>query len=170
MTTLPTTFPSSSLASRRTVLIGFGATALLAAAGCTTTTQPTGSSAGASSEGAAYLRRIREQAGLSPLSPDGQLERAALEQSAYMAQTGKMAHTTSFGRDFASRMQKNGVRGMSAENVAAGRFGMDRLFEMWMASTRHRNNMLNPNFRRFGLAYTADASGERRYWALVLGV
>lgn len=153
---------------RRLVLTGIGATALLALAGCGTT-QPTGSSAGASSEGSAHLRRIRERHGLPNLSADSRLERAALEQTAYMAQSGRMAHTTGLGRDFASRMRSNGIRGAAAENLAHGRFGMERLFEMWMNSAGHRSNMLNPQMGRFGLAYTYDASGERRYWALVLG-
>lgn len=163
-------FPSAPFLAvdRRFVLTGLGATALLVLAGCGTM-QTTGSSAGASSEGAVYLRRIREQRGLPGLTADSRLERAALEQSAYMAQSGRMAHTTGLARDFSSRMKSNGVRGAAAENLAHGRFGMERLFEMWMNSTGHRNNMLNPQMGRFGLAYTYDASGERRYWALVLG-
>lgn len=159
---------SASTVDRRFVLVGLAATALLALAGCGTM-QTTGASAGASSEGAAHLRRIREQHGLPPLSADARLERAALEQSAHMAQSGRMAHTTGFGRDFASRMRSNGIRGAAAENLAHGRFGTERMFEMWMASSGHRNNMLNPQMGRFGLAYTYDAGHERRYWALVLG-
>jgi uncharacterized protein YkwD len=169
MTILDSQFSSPIYPDRRLVLAGLGATALLGLAGCGTMQKPTGSSAGASSEGAAHLRRIREQNGLSTLSADRRLERAALEQSAFMAQAGKMDHTTGLGRDFASRVKNNGIKGAAAENLAVGRFGMERLFEMWMASTGHRNNMLNPAFGQFGLAYTHDASGERRYWALVLG-
>jgi len=154
---------------RRFVLTGVGATLLLGLSGCGTMQTPTGSGAVASKDGAPILRRIREQHGLPVMSPDRTLERAALEQSAFMAQAGKMDHTTGPGRDFASRVKNNGIKGAAAENLAVGRFGMEKLFDMWMASTGHRNNMLNPAFGKFGLAYTYDASGERRYWALVLG-
>lgn len=151
---------------RRELLLGLGAAGIATLAGCGTAMK-TGASAGASSQGAPYLRTIRQAQGLSVLSADRRLEQAALEQSAYMAQYAKMAHDTGPGRDFATRMKRYDV-GSAAENLAHGRFGMERMFEMWMASSGHRNNMLTPHFTRFGLAYTADASGERRYWALVL--
>jgi hypothetical protein len=169
MTIIDSQTTSPIMLDRRLVLTGIGATLLLGLAGCGTMQTPTGRSGGASAEGAPFMRRIREQHGLSLMSPDRTLERAALEQSAFMAQAGKMDHTTGLGRDFASRVKNNGIKGPAAENLAVGRFGMEKMFEMWMASTGHRTNMLNPAFGQFGLAYTYDASGERRYWALVLG-
>lgn len=162
-----TTLKHGIALDRRFVLAGLGALPLLALTGCGSL-RTTGESGGASSSGEPYLRQIRSASGLAPLRPDGRLERAALEQSAFMAQTGRMAHTTGSGRDFAARMKRNGIKGAAAENLAHGRFGMERMFGMWMDSTGHRTNMLNPDFSRFGLAYTFDEKGERRFWALIL--
>ena len=123
---------------------------------------------GASGSGLAYLADIRSGAALPALAPDTTLERAAIRQAGYMAGSGKMDHTTGWRRDFATRMKQDGVAAPAAENLAHGRMDTGRVFEMWMASTGHRNNMLDPRFERYGLAHATAADG-RRYWALVLG-
>jgi uncharacterized protein YkwD len=128
-----------------------------------------GDAGGASDSGAAYLGEIRESNGLAPLSPDSRLEKAALQQAGYMARSGRMAHTTGWGKTFAARMNGNGVEGAAAENIAFGRMDLDRLFSMWMNSQGHRRNMLDPRFSRFGLAYAGTGQDGQRYWALVLG-
>ena len=66
-----------------------------------------------------------------------------------MASAGRMAHTTSWGRGFASRVRDNEIHGLAAENIAMGRMDMDQLFARWMASPPHRRNMLDPQFTRF---------------------
>lgn len=123
---------------------------------------------GASGAAATHISEIRAAAGLPALSPDRTLEQAAISQAAYMAGTGRMAHTTGFGRDFATRMRSAGVALPAAENLAHGRMETQRLFAMWMASPGHRSNMLDPRFGRYGLAHASDGNGQR-YWALVLG-
>lgn len=123
--------------------------------------------AGASASAADRLAGIRSAHGLRPLAADPGLERAALRQARYMARSGKMRHTTGYGRDFASRMSDAQTNGAAAENIAHGRMGLERLFEMWMDSEGHRKNMLDPRFGRFGLATAGE--GDDRYWALVLG-
>lgn len=124
--------------------------------------------AGASGAAVAHVSQIRAAAGLPPLSPDRTLEKAAISQAAYMAGSGKMEHTTGFGRDFATRMRSAGVTAPAAENLAHGRMEPQRLFAMWMASPGHRANMLDPRFSRYGLAHASDGNGQR-YWAMVLG-
>lgn len=123
---------------------------------------------GASASGVAYLTEIRTSHGLPPLAYDAKLEKAALQQAAYMARSGRMEHTTGWGKDFARRMKKNGVDAPAAENIAQGRMDMEKLFSMWMNSSGHRKNMLDPRFNRFGLAYAGEADG-RKYWALIVG-
>lgn len=125
-------------------------------------------SSGASASAAVHLRQIRTGAGLPPLAPDSTLERAAARQAVHMARSGRMEHTTGPGLDFAARMKRDGVAAPAAENLAHGRMEPERLFSMWMASSGHRANMLDPRFSRYGLAYASDGDG-RRYWALVLG-
>jgi uncharacterized protein YkwD len=152
----------------RLAISALAASILLALAACQST-GPIGSAVGASSAGAPYLADIRSDNGLGPLTPDARLEQAAKQQAAYMARSGKMAHNTGWGRGFASRMDKNGVDGAAAENVAPGRMEPEKLFSMWMNSAGHRRNMLDPRFTRFGLASAAAGGSGERYWALVLG-
>lgn len=125
-------------------------------------------SAGASGSAYAHLTEIRTKSGLSVLTPDPKLEKAALRQAGYMASAGRMDHDTGWRKGFAERMKRDGVAAPAAENLAHGRMDMDRLFGMWMASSGHRRNMLDPRFGRYGLAYAGVPDG-RRYWALVLG-
>ena len=124
--------------------------------------------AGASGSGFAYLTDIRTASGLSTLTPDPKLEKAALRQAGYMAGAGRMAHDTGWRKGFAERMKRDGVAAPAAENLAHGHMDMEKLFRMWMASSGHRRNMLDPRFSRYGLAYAGTRDG-RRYWALVLG-
>lgn len=148
-------------------LAGLGTLSALAACG---SLRPTGQGAGASASAASIVNAYRAENGLSRLAPDRQLERAALQQAGYMAGAGRMEHDTGWGKDFASRVEDNGIKGAAAENIAEGRMDLPRLFSMWMNSPPHRRNMLDARFTRFGLAYVRD--GDRpdwRYWALVLG-
>lgn len=126
------------------------------------------SSVGASASAQEVYGYVRSSAGLSAARPDPVLEKAAMQQARYMAETGRMVHTTGRGRDFSARMRQNGVEGPAAENIAHGRMEVAKVFQMWVDSPRHRRNMLDPRFSRYGLASAADAEG-RRYWALVMG-
>lgn len=156
--------------NRRMMLKGVGLAALAGLAACSTVSLPTGEGAGVSSSATGTLASIRASAGLAPLVPDRQLEQAALQQAGYMAQRRRMSHTTGWGKDFASRVKGNGIAGAAAENIAEGRFDLEKLFDIWVHSSGHRRNMLDPRFTRFGLAYVRDGSdGNLRYWSLVLG-
>lgn len=161
--------PFPAVPDRRTVLCLAGFGALLALSGCGSL-RPVGGAAGASASATSIVNGYRAAHGLPALSPDSQLEQAALQQAGYMAGAGRMEHTTGRGKDFASRVKGSGISGAAAENIAEGRMDLARLFDMWMNSPPHRRNMLDARFTRFGLAYVRD--GERadwRYWALVLG-
>ena len=125
-------------------------------------------SVGASASAQEVYGYVRSSAGLSAARPDPALEKAAMQQARYMAETGRMVHTTGRGRDFSTRMRQNGVEGPAAENIAHGRMEVAKVFQMWVDSPPHRKNMLDPRFSRYGLASAADAEG-RRYWALVMG-
>ncbi|MET2827464.1 CAP domain-containing protein [Mesorhizobium shangrilense] len=156
--------------NRRMLIKAAGFIALAGLAACGTVSLPAGEGAGASSSAAATLAGIRTAGGLGPLAPDPQLEQAALQQAKYMARSGRMNHTTGWGKDFASRVKDNGITGAAAENIAEGRFDQQKLLDIWMNSPGHRRNMLDPRFTRFGLAYVRDGRDNAvRYWALVLG-
>lgn len=121
----------------------------------------------ASNSAVTQLQAIRGSQGLSPVAPDRNLERAALQQARYMAASSRMTHTTGRGRDFKTRMHEHEIT-LAAENIAYGSMDVSRLFRMWRDSPPHRKNMLDPRFSRFGLASAENAKGVR-YWALVLG-
>src|SRR5690606_3568530 len=107
--------PTETDASRRWLLAAGGASMLIALAGCQSVLS-LDDSEGKSRSAEEILAEIRRQNGLSILSPDAKLERAAREQAAYMAASGRMEHRTGRGRDFASRMKANGIKGAAAEN------------------------------------------------------
>jgi len=145
-----------------------GVTALSVA--CQTAGNIPGVAAGVSAAASAEVAQLRAANGLQALAPDPQLERAALEQATNMARAGRMAHTTGWGTDFASRLRGNGIAGAAAENVAYGQKDIASVFTAWMNSQGHRQNILEPRFTRFGLAYAKESpTSERRYWAMVVG-
>lgn len=152
--------------ARRGMLLGLGALALLGPASCRSMTRPVDGT-GVSGAARSRLGAIRAENGLPPLAPDAAAEKAALEQSGFMAAAGRMGHSVPGGRDFVSRMRSRGIAPPAAENLANGRMELDRVFDMWMASPAHRRNMLDPRYGRFGLAYAPGGDG-RRYWTLVL--
>ncbi|MBN9066187.1 MAG: ATP-binding cassette domain-containing protein [Rhizobiales bacterium] len=106
----------------------FGLTALAAGlaafllASCGTVHE-TGPGAGVSSSAVSTVAELRQENGVEPLKADAALEKAALQQAGYMARSGEMDHTTGFGRDFVSRMKKDKIHGLRAENIAYGRPG-----------------------------------------------
>lgn len=140
----------------------FALFALAALTGCV------GGPSGQPYDGPTSLPEIRSSNGLGALGKDAGLERAAAEQARAMARSNSMSHTTRSGGSFSARMRSVETNGGAAENIAYGGFGTDELFRRWMSSPPHRRNMLNPSFTRYGLASAPDASGKRRYWALVL--
>ena len=135
---------------------------LAASAGCT------GGPSGKAYDGPTSLSEIRADNGLSPLTNDAGLTKAAAAQAASMAASKTMDHTTRTGGSFGSRMKHIDTRGAAAENIAYGAFGTDELFRRWMNSPPHRRNILNPSFTRYGLASAKADDGKRLYWALVL--
>jgi uncharacterized protein YkwD len=143
------------------------AATLFVLAGCGTAVHEVGPGAGASASAESAIAGLRAENGVAPLKADQALEKAALRQAGYMARSGAMEHTTGFGRDFVSRMKKDNIHGLRAENIAYGAFDTSKVLDVWMHSPPHRKNMLDARTKRFGLAYVSDGNG-RRYWAMVM--
>lgn len=141
--------------------------AVMMMTGCQTRTLLSLPGVGASDNAEDILARIRRSEGLSVLAPDSTLEKAAKEQAVLMVRHDRMEHTTTRGQDFLTRIRRNGVEGAAAENIAHGRFDLERLFLAWMNSPGHRRNMMDDRFTRFGLA-SAQAADGSRYWALIV--
>src|SRR5690606_15428505 len=115
-----------------------------------------GPGAGVSSSARSTVAKLRRENGVTALTPDRTLEKAALQQAGYMARSGAMAHTTRAGGNFLKRMKKENIHGLRAENIAYGAFDTARVLDVWMHSPPHRKNMLDARIKRYGLAYVGD--------------
>ena len=110
------------------------------------------------------LNTWRQARGLSPLHRNPRLQQAAEVQSRDMARTGRMAHQGSDGSRVGDRAKRAGYTySHVAENLAMTPFGIDSAMELWEKSPSHRQAMLRPDLRDFGLAQVGQ------YWTLVLG-
>lgn len=97
---------------------------------------------------------------------DSLLEGVAKRQVDAMAKAGTLSHTV--GGTFVARMERAGIGyGSSSENLGYGYRDHADVFAGWMASSAHRDNMLQPWVTRAGLARAKGADG-RLYWALVM--
>ncbi len=121
-------------------------------------------------EGAAAeaISRYRAQHGLSPVTIDSRLIRAASLQAGANARAGRLSHEVA--GTFDSRMASAGFgKRYASENLGAGAETFDGVLARWKASPEHNRNMLIPQLRRVGIA-RVDAPGTRykRFWALVM--
>jgi uncharacterized protein YkwD len=58
--------------------------------------------------------------------------------------------------------------GRAGENVAAGRFSVDKLMKGWMNSPHHKRNILG-SYSQIGVACAIGESGKR-YWCVTFGL
>ncbi len=140
----------------------------LALAGCssglTARYNVTATSTADAGEAAAIISAYRVSRGLSPVTVDSQLNRAALHQVKTVAAAGELDHG-----DFGSRMEQYAIMGHSAENLSAGSSTVAGAVSQWKASSGHNRNLLLPQARKIGLARAEADGGYKHYWALVLG-
>jgi uncharacterized protein YkwD len=96
------------------------------------------------------MNQARTAHGLAPLRLDPRLQRAALAHSSDMMRRNYFAHGP-----FIPRLARFGVRGPRVgENLAWGvgsSADARHVVGRWLASPRHRANLLRPGFRRVGL-------------------
>ena len=113
--------------------------------------------------------RIRLAAKLNSLSVSKKLQAAARAHALDMAAQRKMSHKGSRGSTFADRIKAKGYRYRRAgENVAAGRFRVERLMKGWMDSPHHKRNILG-GFSQIGVGCAIDENGIR-YWCVNFGL
>jgi uncharacterized protein YkwD len=74
----------------------------------------------------------------------------AEEQSKDMNNRGYFDHTRPDGETFAQRATRFGLNKGAGENIAWGKLG-DEVVALWMNSSGHRANILNPNFKSMGV-------------------
>jgi uncharacterized protein YkwD len=90
-------------------------------------------------------QRIRH--GLPPLAVDPTLVRSARQHAAWMTNNQSMVHTNQ----------------PVAENIAMGQNSSAEVINAWMNSSGHRANILNPAYKRIGVAAYVTPGGTI-YW------
>ncbi|KQY23967.1 CAP domain-containing protein [Rhizobium sp. Root482] len=160
----------SFTASRRHLLRAGVLLSLGALAGCGTLKPDTGGKGSDQTEATlGHINDLRRQRGLSPLRRDPAAAQAALYQAGRMAKAGKMTHLIGIGDSFLNRMKDGGVALPASENIAVGQDSAERAYAAWLASPKHLENMLGPNYSGLGVAVMRNpSSGNRPYWAMVL--
>jgi uncharacterized protein YkwD len=58
---------------------------------------------------------------------------------------------------------------MYGENIAYGQTSVEEVFNDWVSSSGHYENLMNPNFRTFGAAVYITDSGYGYYWIQEFG-
>jgi len=106
----------------------------------------------------AQVNALRLAHGLVPLRVSPSLRAAANVHSTQMARLGYFSHDSANGGSFSSRIATfypaRGYRSWTVgENLlwASPDVGALRALKMWLASPRHRANLLNPRWREIGL-------------------
>lgn len=109
----------------------------------------------AAQELAMLANRSRAQAGLAPLQWDAALAAAAHAHAVRMAAEGPIAHRYGGEPSLAERTSAAGAHfQLVEENIAIGN-SAQQIHTLWMHSTEHRENLLNPRIDRVGVALVA---------------
>lgn len=123
-----------------------------------------GTSAGTSSAAQAVLAEVnaaRAQNGLSALTLDANMNRAAAVRAAELAQS--FSHTRPNGSRGLTALNEAGVSYRTAgENIASGQQTAQAVVSAWMNSSGHRANILSSSFGRMGVGQATI--GGRTYW------
>lgn len=123
-----------------------------------------GTSTGTSSAAQAVLAEVnaaRAKNGLSALTLDANMNRAAAVRAAEMAQS--FSHTRPNGSRGLTALNEAGVSYRTAgENIASGQQSAQAVVSAWMNSSGHRANILSSLFGRMGVGQATI--GGRTYW------
>lgn len=123
-----------------------------------------GTSTGTSSAAQAVLAEVnaaRAKNGLSALTLDANMNRAAAVRAAELAQS--FSHTRPNGSRGLTALNEAGVSYRTAgENIASGQQSAQAVVSAWMNSSGHRANILSSLFGRMGVGQATI--GGRTYW------
>lgn len=123
-----------------------------------------GTSTSTSSAAQAVLAEVnaaRAQNGLSALTLDANMNRAAAVRAAELAQS--FSHTRPNGSRGLTALNEAGVSYRTAgENIASGQQTAQAVVSAWMNSSGHRANILSASFGRMGVGQATI--GGRTYW------
>lgn len=111
---------------------------------------------------AALVNQERAKAGLAPLTVNARAAAAAQVRAKEI--TTSFSHTRPDGSSFSTALKEAGVSfRRSGENIAYGQRSPQAVMDVWMNSSGHRANILNPNFTEIGVGHYTNAAGVS-YW------
>ena len=118
----------------------------------------------------AATHRARAARGLTPLRTNARLQRAAEAHACEMAMRGAMTHagTKTTGPMARTKGQGYAPR-LTAENIAAGRFDLNRVLSEWNSSPDHLSNVVIPGTQDYGIGQAVAADGKTTFWAAIYG-
>lgn len=110
-------------------------------------------------------------AAAAPLSWNASLATAAEGHSRAMANNNFFDHKDRDGRTPGDRAELSGYIGRQiGENIAAGQDTSRKVLDGWLASPGHCANLMNPQFRDLGAAYSVDPKSDAGiYWTALFG-
>jgi uncharacterized protein YkwD len=108
--------------------------------------------------------KARAEKNLPPLTVNPVLTAVARAHSANMAKKGEMNHVLD-GKNPADRVKDAGYRySWTGENIAMGEnVTVPDIFEGWMKSKAHRDNILKPEYQEIGIGIARNDKGEVYY-------
>ena len=110
------------------------------------------------------INALRAQRGLSPVSRNSALVRAAEAHAKDMAANDFFSHRGSNGSSVRQRIRAHGYAPcITAENIGRGNSTLNATLDQWMNSGGHRRNVMKPSVTEFGMA-----RGPGNLWVLVL--
>ncbi|ARJ68786.1 CAP domain-containing protein [Paracoccus contaminans] len=117
---------------------------------------------------AAVTSGQRKSLGLKAVQPSARLAQAAARHACDMARRGLMAHHGSTTKGPLQRVKQAGYHpALTAENIAAGPFGLAQVLGVWNQSPGHRHNILLPEIREVGIGQAVAEDGRTVFWAAV---
>ena len=110
----------------------------------------------------------RRGAGLGAVTPNATLAKAAAAHACDMARRGLMAHHGSSSSGPAQRVKSLGYAPrLTAENIAAGPFSLNRVLNEWNTSSGHLENIYIPQVSEVGIGRAIGSDGKTVFWAAV---
>jgi len=106
--------------------------------------------------------QYRAEQGLDPLIPDARLTQAAIDKAQDIIRRDYFSHTDPAGHKFSYWIQKvNYDYFYAGENLALDFHANDPLFDAWIASPSHRDNIVSPYYQDIGIAVLTGRMSDR---------
>ena len=119
----------------------------------------------------ALVNEERLSRGLYELKRNSTLVESARAHSLDMAENRYFSHTSRDGQTAGERIRDAGYNWKTyGENIAAGQIDAEEVFQDWMESRGHRENILDPYFEDIGVGYVYDPDSiYLHYWTQHFG-